>query len=713
MENWVDVKTLATALDVSTRTIQLKASKKEIESRKKDSKSLEIYIPSLPSNWLNKLGVNTRIIPSQHDSLSAAALSTLGRKLSEKERSKLEVYNYYKNFNAFRDSHKITATASFFGISEPTVRRHIKEVENKTFISPVRKSSQYRNWDEQAIEYLRSYYLSLLKERNINSKQAAWEALQREAAAKGWSFGSRTAAFEILSAIPEIYLQYATGGRRALDNLFYIKRDWDSIKPAQILIGDQHIADYWVIDSRSSEDNPKYFRPCFYVWEDASTRCIAGISVDKNYTSDTVKEALHMAVRRFGFFDCTYNDNGAPECSKAAVEVIDELILLSQGKTNMYDLAELYKMEDGSYAIENEEGEIIDSARDVDTWRSKHRRMYARVKNAKAKPIERLFSTLENGLAKRGIPGHVVTPNAPAHQNEKEQDVLDSQKAKGQILTIDEFVYQMLSVINEYENTPHKELKGQTPMARLKQHLDKGWLPHFPATETDLDFVFMSRKEVKIRKGRVTVNNIQFIGEDLRSEGMDLGDVGLWMHEGEKVEVRYNVLDMNRAFAIIPKAENKIRALRPTEEIVMLDNEALTIAMEWKRRNMKSITESFKLLANPQKKAVLPEAPTRSKLTAQINKANKDMDKEEVVATKEAVAALLEQKVEVKAKSKNRKVRPLFRSDHEKFKWCLDCLIEEYPLTKEDENFIKKYKLGEEYLENQEYWEIYEKFGGM
>lgn len=708
---WINVKMLAAAIGKSPRLIQIKAKNGEITSRHKDGKSLEIEVESCPAEWQEMVASigSVNYVPQIPDTgFSKNALQAIGRNLSSRESLRIEVASFVKGLDKeLSEKSKVKIAVAHFGLSDSTVRRYIKDVDENGIVSS-RKGVRQRSWDDQAISYMKAYYLQLLKERNIDSKQASFLAVSSKAQEAGWKIGSRSAAYRILSEIPRIYIEYATGGNRALDNIFYIKRDWSKLNPAQILIGDQHIADFWVVDN--SGDKPMYFRPTFYVWLDAATRCVAGLAVDKDYDSGTVLNALYMAIKRFGFFDCTYNDNGTSECSKAATSVIDELLILSKGRSRMFDISDLYKTKNGSYAVEDEEGNIVDTAEDIEAWRRKHRRIYAQVKNAKAKPIERFFSTLEEKLGQKGIPGHVVTPNCPASQEEKESLVLQMQKEKGEILALDEFVWEVARTITEYENTPHSQLGGMTPMQKLRECEKTGWRAVYPESQIDLDFVFMSRKLCKVRKGRVVVNRIEFIGEDLKasSDGR-LIDTGLILHEGEKVEVRFNPLSLDKAYAVIPEAkENRIRALMAVESVEMLDDGKLERSMAWKRSCMKVIRDSFKLLANPE----LAEKPRiGSQMEKEIQEADRALLATEETMAEEAVDMLLSD--EIKEKGRIRPYRPLFSNSWERFKWCLDRIIANDELSGEDREFCERYRIGDEYSSNREYWEAYIRFGGI
>ena len=234
---WIDTKALSAIVGKSQRAIQLKARNGEIAARKKDGRSIEVDTDSLPPEWKALIAV-VPSVPSVRESspLSAYAEGILGRKLTGRESRKVNIARYADSLGNVPESRKVAMTAGYFGLSESTVRRAIKEVSEYGVVSADRKPSGYRAWDDEAVSYLRSYYLQLAKDRNIDSKEAAWKALQSEAQRRNWKIGSRSSAFRILKDIPVLIRQYATGGNRALDNFFYIKRDWSSIEPAAILI---------------------------------------------------------------------------------------------------------------------------------------------------------------------------------------------------------------------------------------------------------------------------------------------------------------------------------------------------------------------------------------------------------------------------------------------------------------------------------------------
>lgn len=702
---WISVSELAKALNVSTRAVQVQIKNGVIVARKKDKKSYEVDLSTLPSNWMEKLpeeykqhaGALTTIGGTSSVVVSSSAQSALGRALTKKEKLRAEVAAHYNSLDPLmKESVRAKITATIFAISPSTVRRMLKEVAEYGVLGAPRKDQYYRAWTPEAIDYMQAWYLSFIKTTSINSKKAAYDATVKMAAEKGWRIGCRSAAYTILSEIPELMKRYAIAGSRALDNFFYIDRDWSKLKPSQIWIGDQHICDFWVVD-KSNPGKWRYYRPTVYVWEDGATRCIAGLAVDENYNADTVIESVRMGIGRFGFFDCTYNDNGSSECSKAATQIIDELIILSDNKCHMRDISELYKTADGCYVTEDPDGNFISVEETSEEWHRKHRRIYANVKNAKAKPIERLFSSIEMKMAQRGIPGHVVTPGAPADQEEKESKVLAYQKEHDQILTLDEFMVELIKGIDEYEHTYHSTLK-MSPWEAVQKHIAEGWRAARPASQDDLDFIFLSRTRAKIRKGRVTINGLQYKGEDLKVVVGQFADVGLNLHEGEVCDLRYSKYDPALAYAVFPHAGVKIRPLKLVESIDMLDDEAMKEGIAWKRAEMRKVREVFSSLE-------LPLGITmQTKVTKQVTAAKDAIEAVEVPAIEPP-------KVHKQHRSPGKLT--LHASNTERYQYCIDMELAGQALSQADKAFKEEYEESPEYIAQKSYWETYRRLGGQ
>lgn len=704
---WISVKALSDAVGKTPRTIQLMARNGKIKSRAKDGRSIEIYVPSLPAEWQAAL-VKTKQVPAVVETavpalapaaqLAVSASATkLGSKVTERQRQRLLIAQRIKAKPADTPQGEwLASVASYYGISVSTARRIANEADNYGVVGKPRDNQgTSRAWDPEAIAFIKGYWLQAIREIGECSKTTALKATLAQAKKEGWKTGSRSSAFALLGEVDHLLVAYAKGGNRALDNYFYITRDCDALQPMQIIIGDQHIFDWWVADYEEG----RIFRPESYLWLDMCTKLVYGIAFDRTYSSDTVKESLRLGLTRFGAFDCTYNDNGSSECSKAINSIVDDLIHLQMTTA---DISELYKTPEGIYVVVNDDGDILDTARSQDEWRRKHRRIFANVRNAKAKDIERFFRTLEEMLLARMLPGRVATPGASADVDEVERARLERQKERGELLTMEEFQVHVLEALREYENNRHRTL-GMSPLEKLNRKLQGGWQPRFFEREV-IDLTLADRQMRKIDRGRVTVGNVTFIGEDMRSEDGKVADVGLWKHDGQSVEVRFNRHDLSYAYAII---DGSIRPLKAVTSVAMLDDEAMTEAIAHKRRQMAAVREAFAQLTKP-----IGGLTIKSEAAPKIREAMRIRHQLPEQADIDLRGEVAKQIGTTTTTATVQPIRAIHTTPRDRYRWCLDMIIAGEDLSPADQLFMGGYEKGSEYQEAAAYWMNYRKLGG-
>nr|WP_321265231.1 transposase domain-containing protein [uncultured Sphaerochaeta sp.] len=696
-DGWITVKAIAKALGKSTRTVQLKIKKDmNIKSRMKDGRSLEIYIGSLPSDWQMKIRATSPVVVANRSAVTAmvpsaktldasdapATVANIGAALTDAQRKRLMISAMIKDCPpTLTKTQWIAKVARINGVSISTVRRIENEVAVHGTVQVIRKSGRNTKWDAAAIEYLKSFYLQAMSEIGTCSKSAAWKACQKEAEKKGWSIGSRSSAYTILDDIHHLLVEKAMGGRRALDNYFYIARDLSLLAPFQVVVGDQHIFDYWVADYNTG----RIWRPECYLWLDMKTRLIYGIAFAENhYNATTVRDALRFGLYRFGRPDCTYNDNGSSECSKAITSMVDDLL---RDGINTKDVTDLYRAPDGTYVIADEdENKVIDLASSAEEWKAKHRRIYANVKNAKTKPIERFFRTLESMLDDKMLPGRCATPGAAAAVDEVERARLEKQKEKCELLSFEQFMTVVVQVLAEYEETKHSTLK-MSPRHRLEIDEAEGFKlkKYEPKELYRIELITADRKKAKIQRGRVLVNGIWYQGEELSASGSDLLDTGLWSHDGEYVEVRYSKYT-GLCYAIV---KGEARKLEPVKKIEMLDEVSMVEAMCDKNRQIRAVTEVFNAIT---------KSIGSVKYTATEDETSQD----------QAPISPEKESTEEKEFRKALPFLPLHHTSWERYQWCLDIIIAGCPLSEKDKNWARNYRESSEYEEYLEFWTNYE-----
>lgn len=499
--------------------------------------------------------------------------------------------------------------AEKFSISVPTVQRYIRRMESGSMFSlPEGKQGRHvYAWSDEALSFFTNFLLAAIQQVGGCTVRNAYKCTREEAERQGWSIGSEASAYVHARNISPAMKMLAKGGQRALDNMFYISRDLTKLKPFQLIVGDQHIFDFWCL----SPEGKKIRAEC-YLWLDMATRLVYGISFDIAYNTYTVTRALRMGIKRFGKFESTYNDNGSSEKSKLADSIVERL---QNYGVRFLDEADLYHAENGRYIVEDTEGLVVDVVQTKAEWEKKHRRIFARVKNAKTKPIERFFNTLEQILRDQCLPGLVKGLAISAPEEEQATKRLAWQEKNGYLLTYDEFIKQVVKAIDIYETRVHSTL-GCTPRERLEAYKSDGWLPTF-IDPRDEAYLFMESTMRQVKGDRVELNGTWYVGPELTQQ-MVLENRGtLIAYDRQKVELRYDPENLALGvFAIEPGTHHAI-ALHPVESIDMLDHDAMVRQLEWKKRNMRAVQEAFetatanknvRVLSEPQKFAELHKA---------------------------------------------------------------------------------------------------------
>jgi len=520
----------------------------------------------------------------------AANLFASGSKLSKMA----AVYNDFRHRDALMPLTAVYESLSReHGVSASSIKRYVAHIKKNGYQSKEKNPRPLVAWDAEALEFFKRFFLLAARDTGRCTVRNAYRQTALMAEQKGWKIGSEQSAYIYAREIHSALKLYVKGGSRALDNLFYIARDLSNLRPFQIIVGDQHRFDYWVID-----EDGVYFRPECYLWLDMRTRLPYGIAFDRHYTTRTVLRALKMGVVNFGKFESTYNDNGAGEKSAVADYTIEQL---QQYGMRFCDEGDLYRTETGAYVIEGEDGKMLNVVKSRTEWKKQNRRIFANVKNAKTKPIERFFSTLEQILRDMLLPGAVIDTGADAAAEEESNRRLEWQKANGYILPFGDFVHQVLAALDTYSRRVHGTLK-RSPLDELKRAAEvEGWRQTFIERE-DIKYLFMERAYATVRGDKVTLNGKQYIGPNLTQDMIRTNRGNLTGLNKQKVELRYDPDDTNPDVWAIDPRNGQAISLTPVTPIFMLDDDAASAALEQKRRNMKAVKETYR--------SITADAPT-------------------------------------------------------------------------------------------------------
>lgn len=505
-----------------------------------------------------------------------------------KHQLKVSVYEAWRRRPAGMPFRRAEADiAERFCLSVSSVRRYVKEIEQNGYL-PVVKPSQGRSvyaWDAQSLQFLRSFYLDMYRKVGFCSRRNAYRVTCEEAKRHGWRVGSEPSAYKHLAHVHPLLIEYVKGGRRALDNYFYIARDLSHLAPFEVVVGDQHIFDFWVITDKGEK-----IRPECYAWIDMRTRLPYGIAFEAGpYNFRTVARSLREGLIRFGKFNTTYNDNGKPETAHKISWLIEALQTFGMKYT---DEAELYKTEDGRYVIEDETGAVIAVTEQAEAWHKKNRRIFAEVKNAKTKPIERFFRTLEVLLLDQCLPGAVRDMTVSAAEDEEASRRLAWQETNGFLLHYNEFILQVQLALERYEMRVHSTLKCSPRDELMKAVTQEGWQPTRIAP-SDLEILFLEPSQRRVRNNRVVVDGITFAGPPLTARMVRENRSNLAGLQGQKIEVRYNPEHPEHGAYAVHPTTNEVIFLTPEKKIDFFDQDEVEKAIAEKRRNMKAVTDAF------------------------------------------------------------------------------------------------------------------------
>lgn len=493
---------------------------------------------------------------------------------------------------------KRTAMANLsqeFKISVSTVQRYIREMQTYGEGGAPRRRTQGRTtyaWSQEALAFLRSIYLTSIRNVGDGTMRNAYRLTLREAQVHGWKVGSEPSAYKYLSNLSPALLDYASGGTLALDNKFWILRDLSLLRPFQVVVGDQHRFDFWVTDGDGG-----YFRPECYLWLDMRTRLVYGLAFDRHYNSSTVIRALRVGVENFGRFESTYNDNGSSERSAWSDLVVQQL--QGYGMRFGSDIADLYRDEgSGQYLVRDDSGSIVAYADDAAEWHRKNRRIFANVKNAKTKPVERFFSTLEQMLRDMLLPGYVKELSLTVPEEEEARRRLEWQKRSGYILTFRQFISAAARAVDQYNCRRHGTL-GRSPLEELAL-AERNGFRRTMLNPADIEYCFFSRATAVVQGDRVRLMGRYFAGPPLTQE-MVLNNRGsLVSLNKKKVELRFNPDNLDSGvYAIDPRNGEPI-LLHEVKGIDMFDRQAFQEEIASKRRQMRAVTSAFRELTSSQ-----------------------------------------------------------------------------------------------------------------
>jgi len=475
----------------------------------------------------------------------------------------------------------LQAVATKHGVTKRTLFEWDKRYKKKG-IAGLRHTKPYagepRQWTPEAL----AFWISLIvkrEHRRIKIKDL-YPIFVIEANTREWKIGGlKSAYYWVKIKFTPTLKALQCGGMRALDNIMPpILRDYSDLKPFQILVGDQHRFDRWVIDEESGE----IFRPEGYLWQDLRTRTIYGAAVDKKYDAWLIGLALRIGITCYGAFGSIYTDNGRPELSKFLTGILANLRSLGM---------EWQKTDELISDLADADAELILPYCEQP---GTHRK--AIVKNAKAKMIEGTFYRLEEIMASvMRLPGQTKKMSDDIHWQDIDHQEAAKLAHQGKLLTSREFALAMYQACDYYNNKKvHRGVlaewswkpkpKEVTPHDCLRAcYNNDNWRAKFISNEK-ADLLFLARDSRIINKGQISINNELYMADDL-----------LEMHK-QRVDLRFN--PMTYAEVHVFQNGKYICTAYPVERSSMIDADLTSRKIAEKRDRRKKFAEEFKKISS-------------------------------------------------------------------------------------------------------------------
>jgi len=714
---WVTVRLIAEVLGVTERTAQRWAKKEGWKGIKLNKRGDTVYFfETLPPNIQKALAAKVDVSPAIIPELAPEAALEPAKKIINTPTIKgiantmpdwsperaigpdvMRNKNVEKWARIVQEAQAVPpgwkkrawmeAVAAKHGTTFQTVYRRIKRYEEAGLAGLVqtkRTKGSPKAWDDQALDWWIG--LVLKREHRKIDRRVLYGILCQEAASQGWRIGSyESALWWLKKKVTPQLLALQRGGLRALDNtLPPVLRDYSDLEPFEILVGDQHRFDFWVVDEETGE----VFRPEGYFWQDLRTRLFFGGALDRKYDSYLIGLALRMGLMVYGAFGSIYTDWGKPETSRYLMGIMRDMRTIGLG---------VEREVDAPLGADGDPEEINPLAIIPGTHKK------AIVRNAKAKMIEGTFSTLEGILRSEfRVPGYVKDLGGPAEENEVDQKEIERLAKAGKLLTFWEFARVVMRAMDYYNNErPHrgvrKEWRGRprpkapTPMDALRNCYTRGWRPG-PVSQEAIDLIFLPSARRTVDRGRITFER-EYYEHD-----------ALVTLNGERVECRYDPLDPG--WLLVFREGRYLCTARPVEYSSMKDRELASRKIHEKRRRRKGFILEYKRYTS-----AIPDFRRFSKVPA-IEKAAALVGKEkrrrleERKKLAEPTAEEIQAAVERIENYRPAPVRPIFASKRDRYQWILEQEAAGARLREEDLAFRADFESSLD-DDTREYWQVY------
>lgn len=517
---WLSTKETAELLGYDESNIRKKARNKEYQSRKipgigRGGEIMEILLESLPE-WAQK-AYHNQINGDSQFVVNTDCTSTRAQKEKEKLK-KSAVIEWRKFTKKMKKEGMSKAQSSNLYVTNWNKEHDDLHISSKSLYdwnaklkkgeSLIDKRGGYNRGQSSILKYYQEYFLDLYLQQSKPPFEICFRLTQAEANKNGDGIPGEKAFRNLLKNTNDAVIALAREGKKYFEDNYMLTmlRTYSDKLPNDLWVADHHLWDVFV-RVPDGKGGWKAVRPWGSYWMDMRTRKVVSSFIrEESPNSDIVLLSVGIAVEKYGIPKCIYMDNGKD-----------------------YKARDLFYP--GSH-ISEQDKQSLDTARNgmpgeeikkSCTSLAVHLQMdsiYAIPHNARAKPIERLFNTLENGLGKL-YPSYAGSNAKNRPEDLKDLDIME-------MVTMEEFIKQHNLYIEKiYNNSPHtgESMDNKSPNYWYETiEFAKRTMP-----EEVLYFAFMrTAGPLKIGKEGIRFNKELYMSAENQN------------HINKKVFVRYN-----------------------------------------------------------------------------------------------------------------------------------------------------------------------------
>ena len=495
-EHWITVKVASECLNLSERTVQFKAQNNEYEhkyvkGKGKGGKQLRILLESLPQEAQDKYnGVKAT------KSATTFNINQLTEAQRQKLNEKVFVVNEYESFKKHylkRDYRK--AFLNWFCSEYPEIDVNDSKLEDWTrkykkggVENLVDNRGCYGKGTTSLSKEMQQDFLSLYLTDKEPPITTCYNVLKIYYSDKNIKIPSISSFKRFLATIPPSTIALYRKGKKYFEDNFIASIP--TVYESNLYSNDEWVADHHIYDVMVNGDG-KIGRAWLSVWFDRHSRAIVGYVINLcEPNADIVLDSFYEAAKKCGLPKRVHIDNGKD-----------------------YKVHDLFNTDNPNSLVS-----VLEIA-------VRHAIPY----NAKAKPVERVFKTLED--LNKLLDSYIG--NSPDNRPESMKGT--NQSIANKCMSFESFKKWADACILQYNNTPHtgRGMNGKTP----KEVYETGFNGAVRVLPDDLLNILMRRttKCVKVTKNGVKFRELK----DVMYNSLELQELAY----GKRVYARYRTGD--------------------------------------------------------------------------------------------------------------------------------------------------------------------------